>query len=80
MRRRSNNFYSIANMKKKYVSVIDLTHYLSMSKSKIYEMVNDGLIPYYRICGTIRFNIEEIEQWISSGCYFDNEDLNLPRL
>jgi excisionase family DNA binding protein len=51
-----------------------------MSKSKIYEMVNDGLIPYYRICGTIRFNIDEIEQWISSGCYLDNEDLNLPRL
>ena len=57
MRRRSNNFYSIANMKKKYISVIDLTHFLSMSKSKIYEMVNDGHIPYYKICGTIRFNI-----------------------
>jgi len=67
-------------MRKKYVSVIDLTNYLSMSKSKIYEMVNDGQIPYYRICGTIRFNIEEIEKWISSGCYFDNEELNLPRL
>jgi excisionase family DNA binding protein len=51
-----------------------------MSKSKIYEMVNDGQIPYYRICGTIRFNIEEIEQWISSGCYFDNENVNLPRI
>ena len=67
-------------MRKKYVSVIDLTNYLSMSKSKIYEMVNDGQIPYYRICGTIRFNIEEIEKWISSGCNFDNEELNLPRL
>ena len=67
-------------MRKKYVSVIDLTNYLSMSKSKIYEMVNDGQIPYYRICGTIRFNIEEIEKWISSGCHFDNEELNLPRL
>ena len=80
MRRRSNNFYSIANMKKKYISVIDLTHFLSMSKSKIYEMVNDGHIPYYKICGTIRFNIEEIEQCISSGGYFDNENVNLPRL
>lgn len=67
-------------MKKKYVSVIDLTHFLSMSKSKIYEMVSDGLIPYYRICGVIRFNIDEIEQWISSGRNLDNEDLNLPRL
>ncbi|MDB4024009.1 helix-turn-helix domain-containing protein [Flavobacteriaceae bacterium] len=67
-------------MKNKYVSVIDLTHFLSMSKSKIYKMVSDGLIPYYRICGVIRFNIDEIEQWISSGCNLDNEDLNLPRL
>lgn len=80
MRRRSNTCYSIANMKKKYVSVIDLTHYLSMSKSKIYEMVNGGQIPYYRICGTIRFNIEEIEQWISSGGYFDKEEVSLPRI
>ena len=67
-------------MKNKYVSVIDLTHFLSMSKSKIYKMVSDRLIPYYRICGVIRFNIDEIEQWISSGCNLDNEDLNLPRL
>lgn len=67
-------------MKNKYVSVMDLTHFLSMSRSKIYEMVNDGYIPYYKIGGTIRFNIEEIEQWIISGCSFDNEDVNLPRL
>lgn len=67
-------------MKKKYISVIDLTHFLSMSKSKIYDMVNDGQIPYYRICGTIRFNIEEIEQWINNSCYIENEELKLPRL
>lgn len=80
MRQISTKLYSIAKMKKKYITVIDLTHFLSMSKSKIYDMVNDGQIPYYRICGTIRFNIEEIEQWINNGCYIENEELKLPRL
>lgn len=64
-------------MQKKYVSVIYLTKYLEMSKSKIYKMTHDNEIPFYRIKGSIRFNLDDIDQWIENNCELD---FNLPKL
>jgi excisionase family DNA binding protein len=64
-------------MKIKYVSVIYLTQYLEMSKSKIYQMAKDNEIPFYRIKGSIRFNLDDVDRWIENNCELD---FNLPTL
>ena len=64
-------------MKIKYVSVTYLTQYLEMSKSKIYQMAKDNEIPFYRIKGSIRFNLDHVDRWIENNCELD---FNLPTL
>ena len=75
MRRKSNNFYSIANMKKHYISVYELSIYLGVSRNKVYSMVKTNEIPYYIISNCIRFNIDEVEDWnlINRVRIFDEE-------
>lgn len=67
-------------MQKKYVSVIYLTKYLEMSKSKIYKMTKDNEIPFYRINGSIRFNLDDINKWIENNCELDFNLPSLPKL
>jgi excisionase family DNA binding protein len=56
----------IHRFEKKYLSVDDLSAYLSCSISKIYKMVESGQIPFAHIPGTklIRFPKKEIDEWM----------------
>ena len=44
----------------KLLTVVELSKKLQCSKSTIYRMINDELIPYYNIRGGYRFDLREV--------------------
>jgi excisionase family DNA binding protein len=48
------------------LSVRDLSTYINVKDKTIYYLVNNGLIPHYRLGRLIRFKQEEIDAWINS--------------
>jgi excisionase family DNA binding protein len=44
----------------KLLTVVELSEKLQCSKSTIYRMINDELIPYYNIRGGYRFDLREV--------------------
>ena len=51
-------------MEKRYLKVMEIADYLSMSKPSIYRYVEERKIPYCKIGKTIRFDILEIDKWL----------------
>ncbi|MBN1621438.1 MAG: excisionase family DNA-binding protein [Endomicrobiales bacterium] len=51
-------------MKQNYIDIIELSKYLSIKKSTIYDLVYKKSIPYIKIGRLLRFNRETIDQWI----------------
>ena len=41
----------------------DLCNYLKVSPTTIYRLLKTGELPAFKIGGSWRFNIEEIERW-----------------
>ena len=54
-------------MSDKLLSVNEVSNYLNISKSSIYNYVKDQTIPSIRLNGRILFSKEAIESWISSN-------------
>lgn len=50
-----------------WMTVSEVADYLKLGKTKIYQYVQQGKIPGYKIGGQWRFNRTEIDQWIRSG-------------
>ena len=48
------------------ISVKDICELLNVKKSTIYVWIHNGTIPSYRLNGLIRFNIDEITEWVKS--------------
>jgi len=61
----------------KYLTVPMLSEYLKISKSYIYKKIHKNSIPYHKIGKSIRFNRDEIDQWVSNGCIISSK---LPKL
>jgi len=40
---------------------------VGMSKSKLYRAAAAGKIPHYRFDGALRFDVEELRQWMKRG-------------
>ena len=49
-----------------WITVKEAAIFLSIKEKTIYYLVNQGLIPHYRIGKMVRFNKEEVENWMSS--------------
>jgi excisionase family DNA binding protein len=45
----------------------ELASILRMSESSIYRLVKERKIPFYKISGSLRFKISEIEGYINNG-------------
>ena len=45
-------------------SVEEMAHYLSMKKSRIYNLIFKKQIPYIKIGSSVRFKPEEILKWL----------------
>ena len=54
-------------MSKDWMTVQDVAEYLKLGKTKIYQYVQKGKIPGYKVGGQWRFSREEIDDWIKSG-------------
>ncbi len=50
-------------MEKRFMSVVEVAEYLGFSQSAIRKWIRKGQIPFSRINGAIRFDIEKIEEW-----------------
>lgn len=49
-----------------YLTVQQVSSYLQVKTSTIYAWVGQGRIPFVKIHGVIRFQKEEIEQWVET--------------
>jgi excisionase family DNA binding protein len=49
-----------------WITVKEAAEFLSIKEKTIYYLVNQDLIPHYRIGKMVRFSKEEIETWMKS--------------
>lgn len=56
-------------MQKRFYSIKEIAEYLAVSKSGIRKWVRTGQIPFLKINGCIRFDIEAIDKWLSKSQY-----------
>jgi len=47
------------------IRVSELARILTMSRTTLYQMVDDGRIPHYRIGDSIRFDPVRISEWLA---------------
>lgn len=53
-------------MTKELINKKELSNYLGFSVGKIDNLIKNHKIEYYKIGKNIRFNINEIKEWVSS--------------
>lgn len=46
------------------VNIREVSKFLSVKESTLYSWVNKGSIPAHKINGLIRFDMDEIEEWV----------------
>src|SRR5574337_912900 len=50
-----------------FVTIKELSKFLKVKESTLYSWVHYGLIPFHKLNGLVRFDMEEIEAWISAS-------------
>ena len=48
----------------KWLTINDLSEYLNMGRTKLYQLAQEGKIPVSKIGGQWRFDREEIDAWM----------------
>jgi len=51
-------------MEKRVFNVPEIANYLSFTESAIRKWVRTGMIPFKKINGGIRFDVEQINKWL----------------
>lgn len=54
-------------MHSEWLTVQEVADYLKLGKTKVYQYVQHGQIPGYKVGGQWRFQRSEIDEWIRSG-------------
>jgi len=49
-----------------WLTVKELASYIKVKEKTLYSLVNQGLMPHYRIGKLIRFKQDEIDTWMQS--------------
>jgi len=49
---------------KEFLTIDELSEYLSMKRSALYSLVESGKIPHYRVGRLIRFKKQDIDDWM----------------
>ena len=52
-------------MEKRLLSIVEAAEWLGLSQSYLYKLVESKQIPYIRFGRAIRFDIKQLEDWIS---------------
>ena len=58
-------------MQKRFLNVPEVAVYLGFSTSAIRKWVRRGMIPFNKVNGGIRFDIERINQWTQKNIISD---------
>ncbi len=67
---------------KRLLTVSDVAQWLSVSRSLVYQLVESGKLPVYRIGngrGAVRFRPEDIDEYISSCRTEPTQPIEVPR-
>ncbi len=59
-------------------SVNELSEILKVKKATLYAWAHKGTIPYFKLNGLIRFDMDEIEEWVKSSKSKNAEAPKLP--
>jgi excisionase family DNA binding protein len=51
---------------KEFLTIVELSEYLSVKRSTLYAHVESGELPHYRVGRLIRFKRGEVDHWIES--------------
>jgi excisionase family DNA binding protein len=51
----------------KLVSIKELSQFLNVKESTLYAWVHNGTIPSYKLNGLLRFELEEIIEWVKNS-------------
>jgi len=51
----------------KLVSIKELSQFLNVKQSTLYAWVHNGTIPFYKLNGLIRFDLDEIQEWVRNS-------------
>jgi len=49
------------------VTIKDLSAYLTVKESTLYSWVHNGTIPFHKLNGLIRFDLDEIQTWVKTS-------------
>ncbi len=49
------------------ITIKDLSVFLKVKESTLYSWVHEGTIPFYKLNGLLRFNMDEILDWVNSS-------------
>jgi excisionase family DNA binding protein len=49
------------------ITIIDLSTILKVKQSTIYSWVHNGSIPFHKLNGLVRFDVDEIDAWIKES-------------
>jgi len=49
------------------VTIKEVSEYLAVKVSTIYSWVHNGTIPFHKLNGLIRFDMEELENWVKAA-------------
>lgn len=63
-------------LKKEFLSINELSEYIGIKPKTLYSWVAKGVIPHYRILGLIRFERQEIDNWLKSFHQTDENFIN----
>ena len=50
-----------------FVTIKELSKFIKIKESTLYSWVHHGLIPFHKLNGLVRFDMEEIESWVKAS-------------
>jgi len=62
----------------KLVTVKELSKFIRVKESTLYAWANNGLIPCHRLNSLLRFDLEEIEEWIKEPRHIPEQLFVMP--
>ena len=51
-------------MERRFLSIVELSQYLSVKENTIYSWVSQRKIPFKKLGRLVRFSLDEIDEWI----------------
>ena len=51
-------------MERRFLSIVELSQYLSVKENTLYSWVSQRKIPFKKLGRLVRFSLEEVDEWI----------------